>query len=73
VAALCRLMKVGEDIVTVVEAAEMLGIHPARLLEFAAAPGFPPPVWGEGRRQVWRRADITVTQRAADHPPPRAS
>jgi len=73
VAALCRLVKAGEDIVTVVEAAELLGISPARVLELAAPPGFPPPVWGEGRCQVWRRADIMATQRAADDPPPRAS
>jgi hypothetical protein len=73
VAALCRLVKAGEDIVTVVEGAEMLGVPPARVLELAALPWFPPPVWGEGRHQVWRRADIKATQRAADDLPPRAS
>lgn len=73
VAAVCRLVKAGEDIVTVVEAAEILRIPPSRVLELAAAPGFPLPVWGEGRHRVWRRADITANQRAADDPPPRAS
>ncbi|HET8998140.1 MAG TPA: hypothetical protein VFP86_00690 [bacterium] len=42
-------------------------------LRLAAAPGFPPPVWGDGRHRVWRRADIPVTPRAADDPPHRAS
>ena len=73
VAGACRLVKAGEDVVTVVEAAEMLRIPPSRILELAAAPGFPPPVWGVGRHRVWRRADIPVTQRAADDPPHRAS
>jgi hypothetical protein len=73
VAAVCRLVKAGEDIVTVVEAAEMLRIPPSRILELAAAPGFPPPVWGDGRHRVWLRADIPVAPRAADDPPHRAS
>jgi hypothetical protein len=73
VAALCRLVKAGEDIVTVVEAAEMLGVAPSRLLELSAAPGIPRPLWGEGRHQVWRRADIAAAQRAGGDPPPRVT
>jgi hypothetical protein len=73
VAALCRLVKAGEDIVTVVEAAEMLGVAPSRLLEPSTAAGVPRPVWGEGRYQVWRRADIAATRRSGGDPPPRTT
>ncbi len=72
VAVLCRWVRAGEDIVTVVEAADLLGVPPARVLELAAAPGFPRPLSGEGRYQVWRRADVTATRRgeAPQAPPP---
>jgi len=57
-AALCRLVQAGEDLVTVVEAADLLGTRPARVMELAESPSFPRPLWGEGRQRVWRRADI---------------
>lgn len=57
---------------TVVEAAELLQVAPSRALELAAAPGFPPPLWGVGRHQVWRRRDIAAYH-AADHGPPRGA
>jgi len=60
VAALCRLVQAGEDIVTVVEAADLLGMTPGRVLELAGSPGFPRPLTGEGRHQVWRRTDIAA-------------
>jgi len=60
VAALCRLVQAGEDIVTVVEAADLLGLPPGRVLELSAAPGFPRPLAGEGRHQIWRRTDIAA-------------
>jgi hypothetical protein len=60
IAMLCRLVQAGEDIVTVVEAADVLHVPPARVLELAAAPGFPRPLSGEGRHQVWRRADVAA-------------
>src|SRR5438132_11116393 len=41
VAALCRLVQAGEDIVTVVEAADLLDMTPGRVLELAGTPGFP--------------------------------
>jgi len=56
-AAVCRAVRDGEDVVTVVEAAEMLGVGPAALLASGAAE-LPPPFWGEGRHRLWRRADI---------------
>jgi len=59
VAALCRFVRDGEDVVTVVEAAEVLGLPPQALLDPARAPHLPPPLYGEGRYRVWRRADLT--------------
>ena len=60
IAMLCRLVQAGEDIVTVVEAADVLHVPPARVLDLAATPGFPRPLSGEGRHQVWRRTDIAA-------------
>ncbi len=62
-ARLCRLVQAGEDIVTVVEAAGLLGVTPAQVLEAAARPGFPMPLSGAGRHQVWRRADLAALSR----------
>ncbi len=58
VAALARLIQAGEDVVTVVEAAEILGVSPAALLEPARLSALPPPLAGDGRHRIWRRADI---------------
>jgi len=60
VAALARLAQAGEDVVTVVEAAELLDRPPAQVLHLAGLPGFPRPLFGEERHQIWRRADITA-------------
>jgi hypothetical protein len=57
-AALCRLVQAGEDVVTVVEVAEWLGVAPAALLDPARAATLPPPVFGAGRYRIWRRADL---------------
>jgi hypothetical protein len=65
VLALCRLVLAGEAVATVVEAAELLGVTPVRLLEWASGPDFPRPIWGQGRHQLWRRADLS-TLRPAD-------
>ncbi|HEX4836579.1 MAG TPA: hypothetical protein VFW01_09610 [bacterium] len=58
VAALVRLIQSGEDIVTVVEAAELLGCSPSALLDPARLSDLPPSLAGEGRHRIWRRADI---------------
>ena len=68
-AALCRFVQAGEDIVTVVEAAGLLGVTPAQMLEAAARPDFPPPLSGTGRHQVWRRADLVALERDSRVPP----
>jgi len=59
VAALCRLVQAGEEIVTVVEAAELLGVPPSTLLDPDAVK-LPPPIFGEGQHRVWRRADVVA-------------
>ncbi len=65
VAALCRLVLSGEDVVTVVEAAELLGSPPSELLRPDRAAALPPALWGEGRYRVWRRADVLGRQRGS--------
>lgn len=67
---LCRLVQAGEDIVTVVEAATLLGIPPGRVLEAAAQPNFPRPLSGTGRHQLWRRADVMALVRDSPPAPP---
>jgi hypothetical protein len=62
-AAVCRAVRDGEDAVTVVEAAEMLGIPPAAMLARSPAE-LPEPLWGEGRYRLWRRADIAALRDA---------
>ena len=57
-AALCRAARDGQDVVTVVEAAEILGRSPAALLTPESEASLPPPWWGTGRHRLWRRAEI---------------
>jgi hypothetical protein len=57
-AALCRAARDGEDVVTVVEAAHVLGRRPAELLAPESDAALPAPVWGTGRYRLWRRAEI---------------
>ncbi len=58
VAALIRFVQAGEDVVTVVEAAELLGVPPSTLLDPAHRDDLPAPLFGEGRHRLWRRADV---------------
>jgi hypothetical protein len=57
-AAVCRLARDGVDFVTVVEAAEMLGVPPQSLLDPAKTADLPVPIFGTDRYRLWRRADI---------------
>lgn len=57
-AALCRAALNGEDVVTVVEAAEVLRRPAAALLTPESESALPAPLWGTGRHRLWRRADI---------------
>lgn len=56
--AVCRLVTDGADVVTAVEAAALAGVPPAEAAELSTRPGFPAPVYGRGRRALWRRADV---------------
>ena len=58
IAALIRFLRAGEEIVTVVEAAELLGDSPSALLTPTRLSQLPAPLAGEGRYRIWRRADI---------------
>ncbi len=60
VAALCRFVASGEDIVTVIEAAEVLGVPPSALLDPARTADLPPPLAGDGRHRLWRRAEVAA-------------
>jgi hypothetical protein len=66
--AVCRLVADGIDVVTAVEAAEMVGLPLAAAGDLAARPGFPSPLYGRGPRALWRRADVERYTR--QHPPP---
>ena len=57
-AALCRAVLNGEDVVTVVEAAELLHRPAAALLTPESESALPAPLSGTGRHRLWRRADI---------------
>ena len=68
-AALCRAARDGDDVVTVVEAAELLGRPAAELLTPQSDAALPPPVWGTDRRRLWRRGDIVRLAEAAGRGP----
>jgi hypothetical protein len=73
-AALCRAARDGQDVVTVVEAAELLHRPAANLLTADAEAALPPAWWGTGRHRLWHRADIaryaeTVTSDGAGRGP----
>ncbi|MHB8732238.1 MAG: hypothetical protein ACYDAB_10665 [bacterium] len=57
-AALCRAARDGEEIVTVIETAEILRRPPAALLTPESEAALPQPWWGAGRHRLWRRGDI---------------
>jgi hypothetical protein len=57
-AALSRAARDGDDVVTVVEAAELLHRPAAELLTPESEAALPAPFWGTGRHRLWRRADI---------------
>jgi len=61
-AEVCRLVRDGDDFVTVVEAAEMLGVPPASLLDPAGTADLPAPIFGTGRYRLWHRADIAAAR-----------
>ncbi|HKX17631.1 MAG TPA: hypothetical protein VJT33_06420 [bacterium] len=68
-AALCRAARDGEDVVTVIEAAELLGRPPAALLTPESEASLPPPYWGTDRHRLWRRTEITRYAAGGTTPP----
>lgn len=54
-----RLVRDGEEIVSAVEAAEVVGLPPRAFLdELATRPDFPRPLFNAGTRALWRRAEV---------------
>lgn len=61
VALVCRLVRDGEEIMSVVEAAEAAGLEPKAFLAGPASdPEFPQPLFRKDHKAVWRRADVEV-------------
>lgn len=59
VAAVARLVAAGEEVLSPVEVAERLGLHPRTFLETVAAhPAFPAPLFANGDRRLWRAAEV---------------
>jgi len=59
VAQVCRLVRDGEEIMSVIEAAEAAGLEPkAFLAGLASDPEFPQPLFRKDHKAVWRRADV---------------
>ena len=64
--AVCRLARDGVDFVTVVEAADVLGVPPSSLLDPGRTANLPAPIFGVGRYRLWRRADIAALRARRD-------
>lgn len=69
IAAICRSIAAGEQVMSAVEAAERLGVPPRTFVEtIAAQPDFPAPLFAHGDRRLWRAADIEARAAAAAVP-----
>lgn len=56
---ICRMVSAGEVLLTAVEAAEVAGVRPQAFLDdLAARKDFPPPLFRQEHRAIWRKADI---------------
>jgi predicted DNA-binding transcriptional regulator AlpA len=59
VAEVCRLVRNGEEIMNVIEAAEAAGLDPKAFLDSVASdPDFPKPLFRKEHKAVWRKADV---------------
>lgn len=59
VAQVSRLVRDGEEIMSVVEAAEAASLEPKAFLDSVASdPEFPQPLFRKDHKAVWRRADV---------------
>ena len=71
VAAVCRLVAAGEEVLSAVEAAERFGLPPRTFMEtIAARPDFPPPLFARDNRRVWRARDVEEALRRHGQAPP---
>jgi hypothetical protein len=73
IAAVCRLVAAGEEVLSAVEAAERFGVPPRAFLEtIAARPDFPAPLFASAEKRVWRAGEIEAyRQRHGEAPPAR--
>lgn len=71
IAAVCRLVAGGEEILSAVEAAEWFGVSPRAFLEeIAARPDFPAPLFANAAKRLWRAADVQTYQHRHGEAPP---
>jgi len=71
IAAVCRLVAAGEEILSAVEAAERFGVSPRVFLEeIASRPHFPAPLFAHAEKRLWRAADVLsyLEQHGEAHP-----
>ncbi len=71
IAAICRLVAAGEEVLSAVEAAERFGVPPRTFLEtIAARPDFPPPLFAHEEKRVWRTGDVEAYRQQHGETPP---
>jgi len=71
IAAVCRFVADGEEILSAVEAAERFGVNPRVFLEtIAARPDFPAPLFAHAEKRLWRAADVQWYQDRHGETPP---
>ncbi len=74
IAALCRLVAAGEEVLSAVEAAERFGVSPRAFLETVATrPDFPQPLFASAEKRVWRAGDVEAYRQQHGETPPPAS
>lgn len=69
VVAVCALVRDGEEIINVVEAADAAHLPPQMFLtDVASRPDFPQPLFRNGRKAVWRKAEVLNYLKSAQSP-----
>lgn len=64
--AVCRLVRDGEEIFNVVEAADAAHLPPQMFLDdMASRPDFPQPLFRNGHKAVWRKAEVLTYLKSA--------
>jgi len=71
IAAVCRLVAAGEEVLSAVEAAERFAVPPRTFLEtIAARPDFPAPLFANAEKRVWRAGEVEAYRRQHGQAPP---